>query len=1329
LCWELPSEIPDDWQGFNLQKAHHPITVADMKAAIDATVLKQGIYVLTHHAGIWIRSDHVIELIDHATAKHPGKVKFLNFREVYDRLTQNLLGGQPLRAANGQDNGVRVLDVNNDGFMDVVIGNENLRQTRIWSPEKKQWTTTDFPVEIVTVDAQGNRRDAGVRFGVLQKNGFASVLVRNEKAAGLWHFDGRQWVADPQGLAGLEAGGPGGVAGAERSDAPVFTSESDRGVRMRDLDGDGVCELIVGNPNQQAVFSWSADRHSWQRLPFTLPAGTAIVDAQGRDAGLRLVDIDEDSHADVVFSNADHYSLHVFISMTQGWSRKILEGPQNAQSPIPPIVRADGTNNGVWFKYRHLWLQNEDTGGKEKPSQSLIRSYTKLLDGDAEPPARAPEDSRRSLLPRPGFRVELMAAEPMVMDPIDIAWGPDGKAWVVEMADYPLGMAEDGHIGRPNPPNRPGGRIRFLEDTDGDGRYDRSTIFLEPIAFPSGVMPWRKGVIITCAPETFYAEDSNGDGRADVFRTLFSGFREGNQQHRVNHPRWGLDNWVYLANGDSGGEIKSAKTGEVVNISGRDLRIRPDEGLLDPQAGNAQYGRNRDDWGSWFGCNNSDPGWHYAVADHYLRRNPHVAAPPSRIDVAGSRDAYPGGRVITHCYIPQPTPPEGTPGHWTSVAGVMIYRDDLFGPDYTGNLFVEDSVYNVVHRMILTPHGTTFRGDRAPDERQSEFLASADPWFRPATMQTGPDGALWVTDMYRFVIEHPEWIVHELTNKLELRRHSDKGRIYRIYPVDKRPRPIPRLDKLDTAGLVAALDHPNGWQRDMAQQMLVWRADKSAVGPLEAMAATNQRPLARLHAMCTLDGLGALRPEIVIRGLTDEHPGVRRHAVRLSESLVGSSPALGEALLKTADDPDPQVQLQLAYSLGEWDDPRAGRLLGRLALRHAEDPYISAAAMSSAVLHVDAMLAEVRASSSPDAAGQASPSDRAKLAGALQKLAAAIRAEPELTTAAKNKRIGGSPVRPIEPSRQEVERLLGGIASGEEIQQMMAKYSPVLNMYGDPERGKKVFVEATCATCHLFRDVGQRIGPDLETLIDRSSKTLLVAVVDPNRACIDRYAEHVAVTKDGLTHPGMLVEETSNSATLVNADGMRQVLLRKDLDELVFTGRSHMPEGLPAKMDLQQMADLFAFLGAGHDNIPAKVHPDKTGVLLLRAAQAEVHGPGIAFEPKYGNLGMWLRAEGYATWSLDVKQAGTYDVWLDWACHDSMAGNQFELAVDSERLHGKVPGTGNWDTYHQEKFGRVKLAPGDHRLVVRPAGPLKGALIDLRTVVLAPPDVKWQPPK
>src|SRR5438132_3777497 len=427
-----------------------------------------------------------------------------------------------------------------------------------------------------------------------------------------------------------------------------------------------------------------------------------MVDEAGRDSGLRFIDINEDGYDDVIFSNEERYSLHLFTSMEKGWSQQVLAGRRGDKDELPLIARR-GTNNGAWFHSRHLWVQNEDTS----LLQNLVdrRSFNDLL-VNIEPAAKSAEASLHCWRPRPGFEVELVAAEPLVQSPIAFAWGADGKLWVVEMGDYPLG--EDGK-------GKPGGRIKYLEDTNGDGKYTKATLFLDGLSFPTSVMPWGRGVIVTCAPEIFYAEDTDGDGKADVRRQLFVGFHPGNPQHRVNGLVWGLDNWVYCANGDSGGRIRSVKTGAEIDIRGRDFRIRPDEGLIDPQSGQTQYGRSRDDWGNWFGCNNSNPMWHFVLADEYIRRNPHSAAPDPRVPVSvtpGAARVYPVSRTLPRFNDP------GGANHFTSACSVIVYRDELFGPAFANNAFVSEPVHDLVHRAIMSPIGVTFTRRRAVDEPQ-----------------------------------------------------------------------------------------------------------------------------------------------------------------------------------------------------------------------------------------------------------------------------------------------------------------------------------------------------------------------------------------------------------------------------------------------------------------------------------------------------------------------------------------------------------------------------------------------------------------------------------
>jgi putative membrane-bound dehydrogenase-like protein len=563
------------------------------------------------------------------------------------------------------------------------------------------------------------------------------------------------------------------------------------------------------------------------------------------------------------------------------------------------------------------------------------KEFQPPFDPKKAPGLLSPQQSLSTIRTKPNLQVDLVAAEPLVASPVAIDFGADGRVWVAEMLDYPEGV--DGKY-------KPGGRIRLLESTRGDGIYDKSTVFLENLPFPTGVTVWRNGVLICAAPDIIYAEDSRRDGKADVVRKLFTGFGVDNFQARVNGLEYGLDNWVYGSCGLFGGKIKSLITGETVVLGDRDFRIQPDKGILEPATGRTQQGRVRDDWGNWFGCDNSNLCWHYPLADHYLRRNPHVEAPPSAVLVPGGEDPnrlYPIRSQVQLFKL------SGPPNRTTAACGIAVYRDDLLGPEYRGNTFTCEPVNLLVHRLQLTPKGSTFVGHRAADEQQSEFLASSDSWFRPVQARTGPDGCLWIVDMHRYVIEHPRWIPPEDLAKVDTRAGGTLGRIFRVRPKSHAPRPIPRLDKLDTAGLVAALDSPNGWQRDMAAQMLHWRNDSAAADPLQRLASSSARPETRLQALCVLDGLGSIQASIVEHALEDEHPGVRRHVVRLAEKWLKSDSSIGPLLLKLSNDPDAQVRLQIAFSLGACSEAGAGKALASLALRYPDDPYLMAAILSS----------------------------------------------------------------------------------------------------------------------------------------------------------------------------------------------------------------------------------------------------------------------------------------------------------------------------------------------------------------------------------------------
>ncbi|HSH94127.1 MAG TPA: PVC-type heme-binding CxxCH protein, partial [Roseimicrobium sp.] len=598
----------------------------------------------------------------------------------------------------------------------------------------------------------------------------------------------------------------------------------------------------------------------------------------------------------------------------------------------------------------------------------------------------SPKDALASIHVPKGYRVELMASEPQTMDPVAIDWDVSGRMWVVEMADYPLGMDGNG---------KSGGRVRVLEDTDGDGRYDKSKIFAEGLNFPNGIIVWRDGVIVTAAPEIVFLRDTDGDGKMDKREVLFTGFFEGNQQLRVNGLRWGLDNWIYCANGGHhagyGDKTKlvSKVNGREYDLGSHDFRFRPDTGELEVESGPTQFGRNRDDWGNWFGTQNSWPLWHYVLSERYLRRNPYIApaSPVHQVVTPGNPKVYPASPLEKRFHSFDQS------GRFTSACAGMIYQDEWLFSDGLRHAFTCEPFHNLAQHNILTDDGTSFGFHRDPAEEKLDFFASEDRWCRPVMTRTGPDGALWVVDMYRYMIEHPQWLPANGKDELlpHYRQGDDRGRIYRVVPVkgdDKEAakHSIPRIDKMDTAALVAGLESSNGWLRDKIQQWIFWRQDKSVIPALETIATAGRRPTARLHALCILDGLGALKPDLVEKALSDAHPGVRINALRLAETH--SNDAVKSAALRLTADTDPKVRLQLALTLGEWDGPKAGEALGRLAVRDHADDYFRAAILSSAVKHEAVLVgvvvvdggAALDAFSEPLMAMALGMSDRASLA-------------------------------------------------------------------------------------------------------------------------------------------------------------------------------------------------------------------------------------------------------------------------------------------------------------------------------------------------------------
>ncbi len=1070
----------------------------------------------------------------------------------------------------------------------------------------------------------------------------------------------------------------------------------------------------------------------------------------------------------------------------------------------------------------------------------------------------AKEDALSTMEIHPNLQIELVAAEPLVTDPIDIAWGADGRLWVVEMADYPLGIEGQ---------EQGGGRIRFLEDSDGDSIYDLSTLFMDGIPYPTSVFPWKDGVLVTSPPDLLFARDTDADGVADQISTLYTGFNLGNQQHLVNGMHWGLDGWIYLANGDSGGTIRAANSDQVISIDGRDLRIRPETGEIEATMGRSQFGRNRDSWGNWFGNGNSWPGWHFALDDAYLSRNPYVSYANPRVFLPEEPQAgkvFPSSKTLSRFNDYERA------NRFTSACGFMIYDDEKLGSAFVGNSFISEPVHNLVSRGILYPDGSSFKSKRSPEEANSEFLRSTDNWFRPAAIRSGPDGALYVVDMYRFAIEHPEWIPEDWQRKLDLREGHDKGRIYRIFRKGSMPNEIPNMSEMGPDQWVEYLQSDIRWQRDQAQQLLISNSSQTVDISIREAALNAHSSKARIQALWTLSLRNKLDEPTVLEALSDSDSAVRAQAVRLSSKFIDSTPILNKVVAISSDGNAP-AGIQAAYALGETSNRRASAALYNLSQQYPDDPLMRSAILSAAIPHqselvkrfgtglldpknddfLNGLIQTALGTKHTEAKNQIlqviltqtgeHPIDThisayQKFGNAMARLSPAGSHDPILNSDLKEKEaklfssirsaLGDvnapaalrqlalqtiaylpgdkkenaalvlqclDPRSPTELQLAAIDSLAGILESdtpntliqnwnqsspkirdkiiktlltkktwtlelleaasqqseiaksfsvaqknlllrnGDESisqraqtifsqaintdrQRVVEAFIPALSLPGDPFAGRGLFSNL-CATCHQMDGIGVDVGPNIAALSDKTPESLLVAILDPNRAVENKYNQLIATTRSDEKVIGILSEETATTVTFTTIGGHSQTLNRQNLASLETNAFSLMPEGLEAGLDTQQMADLLAFLNTSNESL--KIRAEANGEISLPANRSIISGASAYYNPENDAI-EWIRPGDLIEWTAYDIQPGNYDIFGEAGLKEDYQGRPFTLHMNDTFVTGAVPYSRGMDRFRKRKFGNIEIVSETPKAVFRLEHSLPEAEFALKELRLIP---------
>ena len=504
----------------------------------------------------------------------------------------------------------------------------------------------------------------------------------------------------------------------------------------------------------------------------------------------------------------------------------------------------------------------------------------------------------------PDFKLELVASEPLISDPVDMEFDEQGRAFVLEMPGYPLRDEQS--------------RLVILEDENEDGIFDSRKVVAENLGLASSIVPYQNGFLVASPPDLLYLQDTTGDDIMDKRQAILTGFSTGNLQHNFNGLTYGIDNWYYGGNGGNNGEPHFIHLpNQKVPLRDGDFKFQIEQQHLE-RIGQSMGGFELafDNYGRMFETHNLVHTSHLVFEERYIENMPTEPAYPltsiSDHDENGLSRIYPIGEQETRVNHPEQS------GYFSGACGITFYGGGAFPQGLNNTLFVADVVLNLIHLDVLEADSAIFKAARHRDK--VEFLASNDRSFRPVNMTSGPSGALYVLDMHREVIEHPQWIPDELEKDLDLKAGRNQGRIYRIVPKKDWTYKKTALDKNDTKALITALEDKNQWTRLTAQRLLIENQNTDAIPFLEKKYKESKNPLARLHALRTLEGLNALTVEMIQVATTDKSSEVREHILKMIEPFITENPTIIQSVLELTKDENARVRMQAALTLSVLDD-------------------------------------------------------------------------------------------------------------------------------------------------------------------------------------------------------------------------------------------------------------------------------------------------------------------------------------------------------------------------------------------------------------------------